>query len=200
MGCFSFYPGKNLGACGEGGLVTTDDAAHRRKLRMLRDWGAETKYQHVLRGFNYRMEGIQGAVLRVKLRRLDAWTEARRARAQQYDSLLANAGVVTPEVRADARHVYHLYVVRSLERSAWQRALADQGISTGIHYPTPVHLLPAFAGLGHRRGDFPYSERAADQVLSLPMFAELGEAQCARVAAAVRNLAATPMAEATLSA
>jgi dTDP-4-amino-4,6-dideoxygalactose transaminase len=200
MGCFSFYPGKNLGACGEGGMVTTDDPAHRRKLRMLRDWGAETKYQHVLRGFNYRMEGIQGAVLRVKLRRLEAWTEARRARAQQYDSLLVNSGVVTPEVRADARHVYHLYVVRSPDRSAWQRALADQGIATGIHYPAPVHLLPAFAGLGHRRGDFPYSERASDQVLSLPMFAELGETQCARVAAAVRNLAATPMAEAALSA
>ena len=148
------------GACGEGGMVTTDDPAHRRKLRMLRDWGAETKYQHVLRGFNYRMEGIQGAVLRVKLRRLEAWTEARRARAQQYDSLLANAGVLTPEVRADARHVYHLYVVRSPDRSAWQRALADPGHRTGIHYPTPLHLLPAFDGLGHHRGDFPHSECA----------------------------------------
>ena len=153
MGCFSFYPGKNLGACGEGGMVTTNDPAQRRTLRMLRDWGAETKYQHVLRGFNYRMEGIQGAVLRVKLRRLEAWTEARRARAQQYDALLANARVVTPEVRADARHVYHLYVVRCLNRSTWQRVLAEQGIATGIHYPTPVHLLPADPDCARRTGD-----------------------------------------------
>ena len=124
----------------------------------------------------------------------------RRAAAAHYDALFAGSEVATPAVRPDVRHVYHLYVICTAQRALWQDTLAAMGIQTGIHYPTPVHLLPAFAGLGHRRGDFPYSECASDQVLSLPLFAELGEAQCARVAAAVRKLPATPMAEAALSA
>jgi dTDP-4-amino-4,6-dideoxygalactose transaminase len=190
MGCFSFYPGKNLGAYGEGGLVTTSNPEYARTIRMLRDWGAEKKYQHVLKGYNYRMEGIQGAVLRVKLRHLEAWTEGRRTAARHYDNFLAGSGVPTPVAMPYARHVYHIYAVRTHARQAWMDALQAQGIQTGIHYPIPVHLLPAFADLGYRAGQFPHSERAANEVLSLPMFPELTESQCKEVASAVRALAA----------
>lgn len=190
LACFSFYPGKNLGAYGEGGMVVTGDAALARKIRMLRDWGAEKRYHHVLKGYNYRLEGIQGAVLRVKLRHLEAWTEARRAAAARYDALLAGSGVPTPVALPHNRHVYHIYAIRTRERAAWQDALTAQGIQTGIHYPIPVHLLPAYADLGYEAGDFPHAERAADEVLSLPIFPELGAQQCETVARAVRALAA----------
>ena len=189
MGCFSFYPGKNLGAYGEGGLVTTSNPDYARTIRMLRDWGAEKKYQHVLKGYNYRMEGIQGAVLRVKLRHLEAWTEGRRTAAHHYDRILAGSGVPTPVAAPYSRHVYHIYAVRTQARQAWQDALLAKGIQTGIHYPIPVHLLPAFADLGYRAGQFPHSECAADEVLSLPMFPELTETQCAEVGSAVRDVA-----------
>jgi dTDP-4-amino-4,6-dideoxygalactose transaminase len=171
-------------------MVVTDDPGHARKIRMLRDWGAEQKYQHVLKGFNFRLEGIQGAVLRVKLPHLERWTEARRAAARHYDRLFAGSNVATPRAAADSRHVYHLYVVRTAQRKAWQEALAEQGIQTGIHYPTPVHLLPAFADLGYRAGQFPHSERAATEVLSLPMFPELTTAQSEVVTHAVLKLSA----------
>ena len=190
MTCFSFYPGKNLGAYGEAGMVVTDNADFARTIRMLRDWGAEKKYHHVLKGYNFRMEGIQGAVLRVKLRRLEAWTESRRTAASHYDRLLTGS-VATPEAKAYVRHVYHIYAIRTSNRQAWQLALLAQGIQTGIHYPTPVHLLPAFSDLGYRVGQFPHSERAADEVLSLPMFPELTEAQCEEVAQAIMGLAPT---------
>ena len=189
MGCFSFYPGKNLGACGEGGMVVTNNADYTRTIRMLRDWGAEKKYQHVLKGYNYRMEGMQGAVLRVKLRHLETWTEARREVAQRYHGLLAGSGVPTPEAMSYARHVYHIYAIRSDHRQQWHEVLQAQGIQTGIHYPIPVHLLPAFADLGYAAGRFPHSEQAANEVLSLPMFAELSAEQCEVVAHAVRSLA-----------
>jgi dTDP-4-amino-4,6-dideoxygalactose transaminase len=189
MGCFSFYPGKNLGAYGEAGMVVTDNAEYTRTIRMLRDWGAEKKYHHVLKGYNFRMEGIQGAVLRVKLRYLEAWTEGRRTAAAHYDRLLAGSGVPTPKALPHNRHVYHIYAVRTAHRQAWQEALLAQGVQTGIHYPHPVHLLPAFADLGYAAGQFPHSERAAEEVLSLPMFPELSEAQCAEVAKAVTQLA-----------
>jgi dTDP-4-amino-4,6-dideoxygalactose transaminase len=189
MACFSFYPGKNLGAYGEGGMVVTDDPEFARTIRMLRDWGAEKKYHHVLKGYNFRMEGIQGAVLRVKLRRLEAWTEARRTAAAHYDRLFAGSGVMTPKAMSYARHVYHIYAIRTDHRQAWQEALLAQGIQTGIHYPTPVHLLPAFAELGYRAGQFPHSEQAARQVLSLPMFPELTQGQCEEVVSAIKNLA-----------
>ena len=189
MACFSFYPGKNLGAYGEGGLVVTDSPEYTRTLRMLRDWGAEKKYEHVLKGYNYRMEGIQGAVLRVKLRHLDDWTESRREAAARYDELLVDSGVETPPPASDARHVYHIYAVRTASRQAWQDALKEQHIQTGVHYPVPVHLQPAFADLGYRAGQFPASERAAKEVLSLPMFPELTTAQCEAVCGAVRRLA-----------
>jgi dTDP-4-amino-4,6-dideoxygalactose transaminase len=189
MGCFSFYPGKNLGAYGEAGMVVTNSAEHARTLRMLRDWGAEKKYEHVLKGYNYRMEGIQGAVLRVKMRHIEAWTDARRAHAALYDKLLGERGVPTPQARPDSRHVYHLYVIRTTQRKAWMDALQVQGIQTGIHYPFPVHLLPAYADLGYKPGDFPQAERAAAEVLSLPMFAELTDRDCEQVAGAIRTLA-----------
>lgn len=189
MGCFSFYPGKNLGAYGEGGMVTTDNPDFARTLRMLRDWGAERKYEHVLKGYNYRLEGIQGAVLRVKLRHLEAWTEGRRAAAAHYERFFGGSGVRTPEVMHYARHVYHIYAIRTTERAAWQDALQTQGIQTGIHYPIPVHLLPAYADLGYGRGQFPHAEKAAAEVLSLPMFPELTPAQCEAVSNAIRQLA-----------
>jgi dTDP-4-amino-4,6-dideoxygalactose transaminase len=158
MACFSFYPGKNLGAYGEGGMVVTDSDEYARTLRMLRDWGAEKKYEHVLKGYNYRMDGIQGSVLRVKMRYIE-------------------------------RHVYHIYALRTRQRQKWMEALQARGIQTGIHYPFPVHLLPAYSDLGHKAGDFPHSEQAAKEVLSIPMFAELTPAQCREVASAVTELA-----------
>jgi dTDP-4-amino-4,6-dideoxygalactose transaminase len=189
MGCFSFYPGKNLGAYGEGGMVVTSNAEYTRTIRMLRDWGAEQKYHHVLKGYNFRLEGIQGAVLRVKLRHLEKWTEARRAVAAHYDELLADSGIQTPEAMSYARHVYHVYAIRTQQRSEWQQALQAKGIQTGIHYPIPVHLLPAYADLGYSKGDFPHAEQAANEVLSLPMFAELSRDQCQEVCDAVTMLA-----------
>ncbi len=190
MGCFSFYPGKNLGAYGEAGMVTTDNTEFARTIHMLRDWGAEKKYHHVLKGYNFRMEGIQGAVLRVKLRYLEQWTEGRRMAAAHYDRLLAGSGIPTPKAMLHNRHVYHIYAVRTAHRQAWQDALLSQGVQSGIHYPTPVHLLPAFADLGYRTGQFPHSEQAANEVLSLPMFPELTESQCKEVARALQNIAA----------
>ena len=190
MGCFSFYPGKNLGAYGEAGMVVTDNPEFARVIRMLRDWGAEKKYHHVLKGYNFRMEGLQGAVLRVKLRHLEGWTEARRTAAAHYDRLLAGSGIATPQALPHNRHVYHIYAIRTAHRQAWHDSLLSQGIQTGIHYPTPVHLLPAFAGLDYAAGQFPHSEEAARTVLSLPMFPELTERPCETVAAAIKNLAA----------
>ena len=189
MGCFSFYPGKNLGAYGEGGMVVTNNPEYARTMRMLRDWGAEKKYEHVLKGYNYRLEGIQGAVLRVKLRHLEAWTKARRSAASRYDKLLAGTGISTPEAMSYARHVYHIYAIRTRHRHAWQEALQAQGIQTGIHYPIPVHLLAAYADLGYKAGDFPHSEQAANEVLSLPMFPELSAAQSSAVCDALKALA-----------
>lgn len=189
MGCFSFYPGKNLGAYGEGGMVVTNNPEYARSMRMWRDWGAERKYEHVLKGYNYRLEGIQGAVLRVKLRHLEAWTEARRSAAANYNRLLADSSVRTPLAMAHNRHVYHIYAIRTQQRLAWQAALQEQGIQTGIHYPTPVHLLPAYQDLGYAAGDFPHAESAAKEVLSLPMFPELTLPQIEEVTAALRKLA-----------
>jgi dTDP-4-amino-4,6-dideoxygalactose transaminase len=185
MGCFSFYPGKNLGACGEGGLVTTANSEFARKIRMLRDWGAERKYDHVLKGYNYRMEGIQAAVLRIKLRRLEDWTEARRLHAGAYAELLANTGLVLPEEAAASRHVYHIYAVMTKERKQFIDSLNGRGVQTGIHYPFPVHLLPAYADLGYHDGDFPVSERIAAEEVSLPMFPEMTDSELQQVAEAV---------------
>ena len=187
LGCFSFYPGKNLGAYGEGGMVVTDNPEYARTIRMLRDWGQEHKHHHVLKGYNYRMDGIQGAILRVKLRHLEAWTEARRRHTARYGELLAGSAVQTPTVMPYARHVYHIYAVRVPKRDALQLALHRREIQTGIHYPDPVHLLQAYTDLGFQPGDFPCSEQAAKEVLSLPMFPELSHTQVETVSAAVRE-------------
>jgi dTDP-4-amino-4,6-dideoxygalactose transaminase len=185
--CFSFYPGKNLGACGEAGMVVTRHARHAERMRMLRDWGQARKYQHTLRGFNYRMEGLQGAILRVKLRHLDAWTDARRSRAAEYDRFLRGSDVVRPVEMPYARHVYHIYAIRTADRAELQRSLQSHGIQTGIHYPIPVHLQEGYRDLGYVAGDFPHSEKAAREVLSLPMYPELSNIQAEVVSAAVHH-------------
>ena len=194
MACFSFYPGKNLGAYGEGGAVVTKNADYAQTIRMLRNWGESRRYYHDLRGFNYRMEGIQGAVLGVKLKHLERWTEARRANAAAYCRHLAGAGIVTPAEMPYARHVYHVYAVRTPERDALAAHLNAQGIQTGVHYPIPIHLQKAYADPLYRAGDFPNAEQAAAEVLSLPLFAEMTAAQIEAVAAAVRNRADLPAA------
>lgn len=188
-GCFSFYPGKNLGACGEGGALVTDDARIADAVRLLRDWGQAGKYHHVVNGYNYRMDAIQAAILDVKLGRIEAWTEARRRHAQRYGALLAGAGIGTPQAPLDARHVYHVYAVRVPARDAVRQQLHEMGIATGIHYPVPVHLQPAYAQLGYRRGDFPIAEKLAAETLSLPMYPELSADQVDSVAQAVASLA-----------
>jgi dTDP-4-amino-4,6-dideoxygalactose transaminase len=185
IGCFSFYPGKNLGAYGEGGGVVTNNPEYDRKIRMLRDWGQEKRYHHVVLGYNYRMDGVQGAILRVKLRYLDGWTAARQAHAAQYDQLLRDQGLKTPVVMPYAQHVYHIYAIRTPERAQLQAKLTEQGVQTGIHYPIPVHLQAAYTELGYKAGDFPHSEAAANEVLSLPMYAELSSDALTQVTQAV---------------
>jgi dTDP-4-amino-4,6-dideoxygalactose transaminase len=189
MGCFSFYPGKNLGAYGEGGMVTTSNPEFERTIRMLRDWGSEKKYHHVLKGYNYRLEGMQGAVLRVKLRHLEKWTEARRTAAAYYDKALAGSGIETPFARGDSRHVYHVYAVRTTERQKWQDFLNSRGVQSGIHYPIPVHLQEAYASPRYKAGEFPHSEKAATEVLSLPMYPELTRPMQDEVVAALLDVA-----------
>jgi dTDP-4-amino-4,6-dideoxygalactose transaminase len=195
MACFSFYPGKNLGAYGEGGAVTTNNPEYARTVRMLRDWGQDRKYHHVSRGYNYRMDGFQGAILGVKLRHLNRWTEARRAVVRQYNELLARSDVQIPIEMQWAKHVYHVYTLRSSDRDGLRAALTEKGIQTGIHYPIPVHMQPAYADLGYVPGAFPQAEAAAKQVISLPLYPELSEDAVKRVAYAVRNAAAKAPAE-----
>jgi dTDP-4-amino-4,6-dideoxygalactose transaminase len=181
---FSFYPGKNLGAYGEGGAVTTARDDFARTVRMLRDWGAEKKHEHLLKGFNYRMEGIQGAILGVKLAHLERWTEDRRRAAAWYrDRLAGFDGLVVPLEHEACHHVYHVFAVLVPRRDQVIATLRHAGIEAGIHYPLPVHLLPCFADLGYKMGDFPVAERVAAMELSLPLFPELTAAQVGEVAA-----------------
>lgn len=185
IGCFSFYPGKNLGAYGEGGLATTSVPEFGRKMRLLRDWGQSRKYHHELLAYNYRMDAIQGAILGVKLRRLDEWTEARRGHALRYRELLGGGPVRVADEVAGRRHVYHIFSVFHPARDRLRDTLGQAGIQTGIHYPIPVHLQKAYGHLGYKAGDLPVTERVADQQLSLPMFAELEDDEIRRVAQAV---------------
>ena len=193
MACFSFYPGKNLGAAGDGGALTTSNDEYAQAVRVLRDWGAPEKYLHVVKGFNFRLDEIQAAILRVKLRRLEAWTELRRRHARTYSTLLAGAAVARPVAARDVRHVYHIYAVRTHARDRVRSELHAAGVQAAIHYPIPVHLQPAYANLGYTRGDFPVAERAADEVLSLPMYPELTSRQIERVAGAVASSARSPV-------
>ena len=182
---FSFYPSKNLGAYGEGGAVTTTRDDFASTCRTLRDWGQQSRYDHRVKGFNYRMDGFQGAILRVKLRHLEAWTEQRRQIASWYNDMLDRDVVVRPKVRPGCRHVYHVYTVRTHHREQLRTALSQQAIATGIHYPIPVHLQPAYADLGYGPGAFPVAESAAREVLSLPLFPGMTRAQVEEVVSAV---------------
>ena len=185
MGCFSFYPTKNLGALGEGGLVTTRDAKLADALRLLRDWGAREKYQHEIVAYNARMDAFQGAVLRVKLRRLTAWNEERREIAARYAELLPRIGLEPPLEAPGCRHVWHVYTVRVPERERVAAALKERGIGTAVVYPRPLHLQPAFADLGLGAGSFPVAERAARELLGLPMYPGLPKDAPDRVVAAL---------------
>lgn len=182
---FSFYPAKNLGAYGDAGALTTNDIALAEKVRMMRNYGQRSKYDHVYLAWNRRLDTIQAAVLRVKLRHLDRWNAARRTIATVYDELLEGTGAVPPYASPDSEHVYHLYVVQVGNRPYVQQALSANGISTGIHYPVPIHLQEAYRSAGCGPGSFPVTERAAERVLSLPMYPELPEASVRRVAAAL---------------
>jgi dTDP-4-amino-4,6-dideoxygalactose transaminase len=188
LGCFSFYPSKNLGALGDAGAVTTHDAELATRLRLLRDHGQTTKYVHSIVGFNARLDGLQAALLRVKLPHLDQWNARRQALAAAYRRGLAGLpGITLPETAADREHVYHLFVVRCSERDALHEHLDHCGIATAVHYAAPLHLQPAFASLGYRAGDFPASEAAAHEVLALPLYPELTEEALTWVCDTIRS-------------
>jgi dTDP-4-amino-4,6-dideoxygalactose transaminase len=184
----SFYPGKNLGAYGDGGAVFTDDNGIAEKVRRLRNWGSDKKYYHPEIGFNSRLDTVQAVVLNAKLKRLEAWNEARRRIAARYDTLLAGVDAVeTPRVLPGNEHVWHLYVVRVPHRDEVLSRLNAEGIGAGIHYPTPLHLHGALKDLGYKPGDFPVAERAAGEILSLPMYPHLTEEQQDLVVEGVRR-------------
>lgn len=183
---FSFYPGKNLGACGEAGAVTTNDEDIAERIRMLRDHGQATKYYHDIEGYNGRLDAIQAGVLRVKLRHLNEWSEKRRQHASHYDELLGKTnGITTPHESSWAKGVYHLYVIRTGGRDLLQSHLAENGIATGLHYPQPLHLQKAYQGLGYKEGDFPVCEKVAGEILSLPMYPELTSDQQEEIASSI---------------
>jgi dTDP-4-amino-4,6-dideoxygalactose transaminase len=190
MAGFSFYPGKNLGACGEAGALVMASAAHAKRAAALREHGAYARYYHDEVGYNYRMEGMQGAVLNVKLAHLAAWTARRRQVAHRYHELLASTPLVLPREASWAESAYHLYVVRHASRDKLRDHLQTKGVGTALHYPLPVHLQKCFADLGHKAGDFPVAEAAARECLSIPMFPELTDEQVEYVAAMIREFKA----------
>lgn len=183
---YSFYPAKNLGAYGDGGMVVTADPDLVQRLQLLRNYGQSEKYHHQVQGFNHRLDTLQAAALRVKLRYLDDWNAARRRHAARFSRLLSGSGVVLPPVMPGVEPVWHLYIIRTRERDGLRAYLGERGIATGIHYPIPIHLQPAYVELGYRAGDFPVSEATAEEMLSLPMYAELQDEQIDYVADAVR--------------
>jgi dTDP-4-amino-4,6-dideoxygalactose transaminase len=187
VSCFSFYPAKNLGACGEGGALVTNDPALAARAKSLREHGSTVRYHHDEVGYNYRLEGMQGAVLGVKLKHLEHWTRDRQRVAARYAELLAGTPLQLPAVTAGNESAWHLYTVRSARRDELKKHLDANGIGNAVHYPMPLHLQKVYANLGHRAGDFPVAEKASREVLSLPMFPELTEAQIQRVAAVVKD-------------
>lgn len=187
---FSFYPTKNLGGCGDGGMVVTDDAQVAERVCAMRNCGQKIKYRHELPPFNHRLDTLQAAVLCVKLRYLESWNAARQWNAELYTKLLAGSGVVTPVESSDSRHVHHLYVIRIPQRDALQAHLREHGVGTAIHYPIPIHLQPFYASGGFRRGQFPVTEQLCDEILSLPMFPEMTTEQVHYVSARVMEFMA----------
>jgi dTDP-4-amino-4,6-dideoxygalactose transaminase len=182
-GCFSFYPGKNLGACGEGGAVTTDDPELARRIEMWRDHGSAQKYVHQFPGLNMRMDGIQGGILSVKLKHLDRWNDQRRKAAALYAGALAGSDITLPAEMPYGRHVYHLYVIQTDDRDSLRQRLQEAGVESGLHYPIPLHLQQAYASLGYERGSFPVTEKLTSRILSLPMYPGISADAVARVAA-----------------
>ena len=188
VGCFSFYPGKNLGACGDGGMATTDDAKLAVRLRRLRNYGQQAKYQHVEKGLNARLDTLQAAILTVKLRYLPQWNNARAVHAEKYKEMLTGVGDLVFQRRVPySTHIYHLFIVETKQRAALQKHLNAARIDTGIHYPVPIHLQQAYADLGYGKGDFPEAEQLAERTLSLPMFPELRSDQIGRVAEEIKG-------------
>jgi dTDP-4-amino-4,6-dideoxygalactose transaminase len=190
IACFSFYPTKNLGAAGEGGMVTTNNPEFARTAALLRSWGEEQRYLPTRKGFNYRLPSIQAAILRAKLPRLEQWIEKRRAFAAEYDRLLIGASVASPRAMPDSRHVYCLYTIRTAGRDALQHDLQAAGIPTAVHYPLPIHLMPAYSDARYESGDFPIAEACAATVLSIPMHSRLTMAQVERIASEISALSA----------
>jgi dTDP-4-amino-4,6-dideoxygalactose transaminase len=195
---FSFYPGKNLGACGEGGAITTNDEAMAQRMKMIRDHGQAKKYYHDIEGYNGRLDSIQAGWLSIKLRHLAKWNESRRSLARRYHELLSEMkdAVVVPYEADWTKGVYHLYVVRVQDREALQAHLADAGIGTGVHYPIPLHLQKAYEHLGYKKGAFPLTERVASEIVSLPMFPQLTRDQQDEVACRVSEFVGAPLAAA----
>lgn len=187
---FSFYPGKNMGAYGDGGMVVTDSEEVYQRLLMLRNYGQSRKYHHEMRGFNRRLDTIQAAVLRVKLKYIDQWNESRRNHASRYGELLADVPVIAPEPSDQVEPVWHLYVIRSEERDVLREYLSERGITAIMHYPVPVHLQPAYSDLGYSEGDFPITEKYAQEILSLPMYPELPEDALEYVVETIKTYAA----------
>ena len=189
---FSFYPGKNLGACGEGGAVTTDNDDIAQKVRMLRDHGQAKKYYHEFEGYNGRLDAIQAAILRVKLKHLSEWNEKRWQNAAWYKEFLNGTdGVITPYEPSWTKAVYHLYVIRLRTRDDLQKYLSEQGIATGLHYPVPIHLQKAYNGNGFNEGDFPITEKVASEILSLPMFPQLTREQIGWIVSKIKKYLTT---------
>ena len=186
-GCFSFFPSKNLGGAGDGGMITARDATLAERLRLLREHGAKPKYYHSLVGTNSRLDALQAAILRVKLKHLDRWSEKRAKNAAAYDALLEGARLTRPHKDSRSRHIYNQYVIRAEARDALRQHLTDRGIGTEIYYPVPLHLQKCFASLGYQEGDMPQSEAAAREVLALPIYPELTEEQIRYVASCVRE-------------
>lgn len=188
VGCFSFYPGKNLGAFGEGGAIITQDEGIAQKIRMIRDHGQRKKYFHDLEGYNGRLDAIQAGVLRIKLKRLDDWNKARQQNAAYYNELLSEIQSITLATEAEfADSVYHLYVILVDDRDKLQKFLDSKGIATGLHYPLPLHLQKAYKRLGYKKGAFPVTEHIADRLLSLPMFPELTRDQIEYVVQSIKE-------------
>lgn len=194
LACFSFYPGKNLGAYGEAGAVVTNNEKYVEVIKQLRDQGQSAKYQHERVGYNYRMEGMQGAILGVKLRHLDDWTDARRRHAKVYERALADSGVRLLAEPSDCKSVYHVFPLFTEQRNQLREHLHAKGISTGIHYPIPVHMHKGFSDLGYSEGDLPETERVCREVMSLPMYAELSDADVAHITDSVRQFCSREMA------